>query len=443
MDSYTINVTNSKSLSQNVINNYNLNVDYCCKTKNKITVYSDITTIENLKNIGYSITKNPTEVYYKNKTINKRLGQYHFQNDLKLFLDSIKKKYSHIASYETIGYTKKKRNLFMTKITSNIKKNYEKPGFLLSANIHGNETLGRELSIYLINYLCVMYTKNKLIKYLVDNTTIYIMPSLNPDGFERTFLGLWIPSRFNSNNIDLNRNFPDQFISTLNPDEKRELEVEAILSWAKKNKVHMSLSIHGGAAVVNYPYDGPISGVYSKSDDDDFFKYLAQEYVKLNSDLLKSEFKDGITNGSEWYALFGGMQDWQYHFKNTYELTLELSEKKVVRERDINYYWTKNKNSLINCIKLLHIGIHGKIINTLVSKSIEEIKIRNLKTTIEKTIQIDSKNFFIPLKPGQYKLLYKDLENDIIISYNYITKVIYNDLKFSVINERLPENIIE
>ena len=93
MDSYTINVTNSKSLSQNVINNYNLNVDYCCKTKNKITVYSDITTIENLKNIGYSITKNPTEVYYKNKTINKRLGQYHFQNDLKLFWNQTSRAY--------------------------------------------------------------------------------------------------------------------------------------------------------------------------------------------------------------------------------------------------------------------------------------------------------------------------------------------------------------
>lgn len=58
--------------------------------------------------------------------------------------------------------------------------------------------------------------------------------------------------RGNKKGIDLNRNFPDAFkINTI----PRQLETEAIIEWLKKVPFVLSASLHGGAMVVNYPYD--------------------------------------------------------------------------------------------------------------------------------------------------------------------------------------------
>jgi len=70
--------------------------------------------------------------------------------------------------------------------------------------MHGNEVVGREMLIKFISYLLEGYDSgDQRIKDLIDNTHIFIMPSMNPDGFE-------LGQRENANGFDLNRNFPDQ-----------------------------------------------------------------------------------------------------------------------------------------------------------------------------------------------------------------------------------------
>ena len=119
--------------------------------------------------------------------------------------------------------------------------------------------MGRELVIFLAQYLIKGYGKLDRITFLVNNTDIWLMPSLNPDGFEMAQEGKCYQrasdggtGRANANNVDLNRNFPDQFHDGKDLESllsQREPETLAAMKFIVSNPFVLSGNLHGGSVV--------------------------------------------------------------------------------------------------------------------------------------------------------------------------------------------------
>lgn len=58
-----------------------------------------------------------------------------------------------------------------------------KPDVKYVGGIHGNEAVGRELLLHLIQYFVTNYQTDSYVKWLLDNTRIHILPSLNVSEF--------------------------------------------------------------------------------------------------------------------------------------------------------------------------------------------------------------------------------------------------------------------
>ncbi|KAM5289317.1 carboxypeptidase M isoform 3-T3 [Ctenodactylus gundi] len=243
--------------------------------------------------------------------------KYHHQEEMEAFLKSVAQNYSSITHLHSIGRSVKGRNLWVL-VVGRFPKEHKVgvPAFKYVANMHGDETVGRELLLHLIDYLVTNHGKDPEITNLINNTQIHIMPSMNPDGFEAVKKPdcFYSNGRENYNGEDLNRNFPDAFEYN---NASRQPETLAVMKWIKNKTFVLSANLHGGALVASYPFDNgvPATGsLHSRSltPDDDVFQHLAHTYASRNPNMAKGDqcknkmnFPNGVTNGYSWYPLRG------------------------------------------------------------------------------------------------------------------------------------------
>ncbi|KAM9853447.1 carboxypeptidase D isoform 2-T2 [Aulostomus maculatus] len=305
---------------------------------------------------------------------------------------SLAHSYPHIANLSSIGQSVEGRELWVMRITKD--PSVDTPGtpkFKYVGNMHGDETVSRQVLVYLVEYLLTKYGEDPRISELVNTTDIYIMPSMNPDGFEKSKEGDCSGDnggRNNAKNMDLNRSFPDQYDGTT-VDSRDIPEVMAVMRWIQEKKFVLSGNLHGGTVVASYPFDDSASherqGLYSQSEDDGLFRYLALVYSH-NHPLMKTgqpncpeamdeTFKDGITNGAQWYDVPGGMQDYNYLYGNCLEITMELSCCKYPFATELQKEWDLNRESLLAYMEKVHIGVHGFVKETVSGTALANVSI--------------------------------------------------------------------
>jgi len=237
-----------------------------------------------------------------------------------------------------------------------------KPNVLLSSSMHGDELAGYILMLQLIDHLLCNYGKDDRITDLVDNINIYINPLANPNGAYRGGNNTVAnASRFNTNFVDLNRNFPDPKGGP-NPDNRMTQE-ETLIFMALADDIEFDLlcNFHGGIELINYPWDT----YFERHADNDWFERISRDYADTVQHYSPAGyFEDrnfGITNGYDWYEVEGGRQDYHIYFKRGRETTVELSTRKTPDAALLPQYWEYNKNALLNYIEESKYGLQGII----------------------------------------------------------------------------------
>ncbi|XP_073675355.1 uncharacterized protein aebp1b [Garra rufa] len=211
---------------------------------------------------------------------------HHNYLDMEKLMKSISDECPNITRFYSLGKSFKGLEIYAMEITDNPGTHETgEPEFRYTAGYHGNEALGRELLLMLMQYLCREYKDgNPRVRYLVDETRIHLVPSVNPDGHMKAFekgseLGSWTLGHWTEDGHDIFQNFPDVnnilwdaedkgmvpklipnhhvpipegFLST---NGSVAVETLALMSWMESHPFVLGANLQGGERLVTYPFD--------------------------------------------------------------------------------------------------------------------------------------------------------------------------------------------
>lgn len=267
-----------------------------------------------------------------------------------------------ICDVFSIGSTNQERELLVIRITDNITQQEAEPEFFYTSSMHGDETTGYVLMLRLIDYLLNGYGNDARITNMVDNIDIYINPLANPDGsYAAGNSNIYGATRYNAMNVDINRNFPDPEDGPHPDGNPWQTETIHFMNFAEDHHFSISSNFHGGAEVLNYPWD-----TWPRlAADNDWWYYVCRAFadtVHLYSpSSYLNGFNNGITNGYQWYSISGGRQDYMNYFHQCREYTHEISDVKLLPASQLPDHWEWNYRSFLNYIEECLYGVRGRI----------------------------------------------------------------------------------
>ena len=311
--------------------------------------------------------------------------------------------YPEECSLIELGTLESGRKLLMLRLNNDVSE--AKPKVLLTSTIHGDETTGYILMLRLIDELLTK-KGNPEIDNVRNNIDLFVCPNANPDGTYRggnhTVTGA---TRSNAFGVDMNRNYPD-CVEGEHPDKKDyALETELFMRLAEECQFTMSANYHGGAEVVNYPWDNQTA----LHVDDDWWRMLSRQYADLvhekNPDYM-TDRDNGVTNGAAWYVVNGSRQDYMNYYQQCREVTVECSSTKCPPASDLPLYWEYNRNAIYAYLNQALFGIHGVVKDAKTQRPLKA-SVKILSHDKEYSIvesQLPAGDFYRPIKAGTYTI---------------------------------------
>ncbi len=296
--------------------------------------------IKILKDAGYRVEIMIPDYKRYKKEIFER-GFYHTYAQVYAVLDSFAANYPDICRLDTIGFSVQGRAIWAMRVTDNPKIEESEPEIRLAGNIHGDEHIGTEITLYFLRYLLTNYSGNPQVRNLVDNREFWILPVLNPDGKEAG-------TRKNANGVDLNRDY-GYFWNGWggSPGPSSQIENKVFIAHLEENNISIEFNYHSVAQYVNYPWD------YHPADPAD------SGYIITISQIYADSANLNIINGYDWYQVTGSLQDYTTGVSGALAWTIETKEPSGSAAIDQICY--NNRDALMDVCERAGWGIEGVV----------------------------------------------------------------------------------
>ena len=214
--------------------------------------------------------------------------EFHTYEEVGAELDSLAQAYPGIAMVDSIGRsTQEGRTIWAFKISDNVHTEEDEPAVLYDGVHHACEVMGLEICMYMINHLLSNYGSDPTVTSWVDNTEIWFIPLLNPDGHFAVTSEISLFWRKNGRDhnengilyeymcddwwtcrtegVDVNRNYDFNWQNGGSGDPWNhyyrgsspfsESETEAIQDLATEQRFVFSISYHSYGEIVFYPWN--------------------------------------------------------------------------------------------------------------------------------------------------------------------------------------------
>ncbi len=393
----------------NIISIDNVNADL------EVTAYANQKEFDEFNKLGYYYQILPHPSHGKSLTMATTVAQmsswdrYPTHSVYLQMMYNFATNYPNICKIDTLGYSEAGRIILVAKITDNPDANEQEPEFYYTGQMHGDEIVDYILFLRLIDYLLSSYGTDTRVTNLINNYEIWINPLSNPDGTysggDNTVSGA---TRYNSNNVDLNRNFPSPTLP--NPSGQNENEIQMQIAFAEAHHFVMSANTHSGAELVNFPWDSWTSSERTHADHD-WWYHVSRNYadeVHLNApSTYMDAFDNGVTHGGDWYVVSGSRQDHMGWYQHCREVTLELSNEKMLDCELLPNHWTYNRDAMLGYIEECMYGFNGTVknINGDPLNAKIEISSHDFDNSEVYTDPVNG-DYYRPIEPGTYNVTY-------------------------------------
>jgi len=299
----------------------------------------DLRTLDNL-NISYldESYKFPALQKDKLRALSGINGAYHSYKELEADLEALERSYPQQAQVFTIGTTLENRKIYALKVSDNVSQDEDEPEVLFMGCHHAREWISVEVPLLLGRYLLENYATDANIRRIVNQSEVWVVPLLNPDGLEYTihYYRYWRKNRRlnadGSYGVDLNRNYGyawgyDDRGSSPEPTSEvfrgtaafSEPETRAIRDFVMPKHFRAMISYHSFSQIILYPWG------YTTTPTDK--ELLLNEIAAAMSQLMKPA--NGRTYeygeaGASLYVTNGDATDWTFGTSGIPSYTIEL-----------------------------------------------------------------------------------------------------------------------